>query len=134
MDERRFDDLARALATRAPRRALLAALAGAAFAPARAALGGTVSAQEVGTAACLGIGARCGRRRQPNCGDCCSGFAARQQNGQRRCACRPDGGTCRRDDQCCSGLCCVVDGRRICIPGVFACNGACPTDACSAQA
>jgi len=89
---------------------------------------GGVGAAEVGAAACLGIGARCGRRRQPNCGDCCTGHQTRQRNGQRRCSCRPDGQRCRRADECCGGACCPDGaGSRICLSGLFLdCGGRCP--------
>ena len=133
MDGTRFDDLARRLARAdgAPRRTLLKGAAGALLGAALAGVdAGPTRAQEVVAAACLGPGARSGRRKQPGCGQCCSGYTTRQNNGQRRCACRPDGRRCDRDDQCCSALCCDVDGDRVCIPGFFACGG-CPTAACS---
>lgn len=134
MDGDHFDDLARrvARAGHLPRRAVLRGAAGGLLAAVLAGVdAGAARAQEVVTAACLGPGARCSRRKQPGCGQCCSGYATRQNNGQRRCACRPDARRCDRDDQCCSALCCDVDGDRVCIPGFFACNGRCPTAACS---
>jgi hypothetical protein len=69
---------------------------------------------------CLGIGARCGRKRQPPCNRCCAGHTSKPAGRpQRRCACRPLFVPCRRSDQCCSGLCesvsCEGD-ERVCIP------------------
>lgn len=71
---------------------------------------------------CLSLGARCGRKRQPGCGRCCSGFAKSPKGRpQRRCSCRPDLRRCRRSDECCSGLCrampCAGLDKPVCIPG-----------------
>lgn len=71
---------------------------------------------------CLNPGARCGRKKQPGCGSCCSDYAkSPRRSKQRRCSCRPDLKRCRRGDQCCSGVCeampCAgIDVPR-CIPG-----------------
>ena len=127
MDDDRFDDLARHWAAGVPRRSVLKGAAGGLLAAALTLLGVAGGAsQEVGIAACNPIGTRCGRRKQPSCNTCCSGYATRQRNGQRRCACRPDSKRCDRSDQCCSGLCCRIEGEgKICIPGLF-CGGRCP--------
>lgn len=131
MDGSRFDALVRGVAAAKTRRALLltAALsaAGAILPVPRdsAAKPGDVSA-----AACMGMGTRCGRRNQPPCNRCCTNYSTKPKSGQRRCACRPDGQICRRDDECCGGLCCVIDGQRLCLPG-FLTGGVCPEDDCS---
>ncbi|MDQ3779011.1 MAG: hypothetical protein M3354_00475, partial [Chloroflexota bacterium] len=76
---------------------------------------------------------RCGGGgRQPACNTCCTGFAQRQNNRQRRCACKPDNRNCRRDGECCSGLCCTEAGEKFCFPGAFTCNGRCPEESCAA--
>lgn len=107
MDDRRFDELARTLASvGTSRRQTLKALAGSAVAGALALLGADrAAAQSVGPAACESNGARCGEKDQPQCGRCCSGCTSRQNNGQQRCSCCTERKTCRRDDQCCSGRC-----------------------------
>ena len=124
MDHDRFDDLARRWAGGVSRRAVLKGAAGGVLAAALGIVGGGDGyAQEVGAAACSPIGTRCGRKRQPSCNTCCTGFTSRQRNGQRRCACRPDFKRCNRNDQCCSGICqakpCAGFDERVCIPGLF---------------
>lgn len=128
MDGTRFDALARKVSAAGTRRALLRSAVGGAAAMI---VGGaaTGAAAQVSTAACLGIGTRCGRKKQPGCGQCCISYASRQNSGQRRCACRPDFTRCDRNDECCGGVCCKVNGRRVCVSGIFV--GSCDCD-CSA--
>jgi len=120
MDERRFDNTIRMLASGLPRRTVLhgiAAVAGGwAARRSQSAVSAAVEAER-----CMGIGKRCGGQRQPACHTCCTGYAPKL-NGrpQRRCACRPDLRRCDRPDQCCSGVCrvpCEGGRRPICLPG-----------------
>ncbi len=103
------------------RRAVIGALA--AVLP--ASLAPAAAGAEPAAERCLGIGKRCGRKKQPACSRCCTGYAkspGRRRN-QRRCSCIPDFQRCRRGDQCCSGLCekipCAGINRPICLPGLF---------------
>jgi hypothetical protein len=95
-----------------------------------AALGAALVEAAPGAEACLGIGGRCGLKRQPGCGHCCTGYAPNVRGRQqRRCACRPDFKRCQRPDECCSGLCrkapCLGINRQVCIPGLIG------SDACA---
>ena len=131
MDQERFDDFARRIATGVSRRTILAQSINVLLVTVASVLAADgAGARAAGITACNPVGTRCGRKKQPSCNTCCTDFASRQRNGQRRCACKPDGRTCNRNDQCCSGLCCDSGGDRICIPGLFGCNGRCP-EACS---
>lgn len=137
LDGREFDAAVRRLATASSRRAVVRGFGGVAIASALSLIGvERGAAQDVGTASCATLGARCGRRDQPSCNTCCSNYALKQPNGQRRCSCRPDMRSCSRGDQCCSGLCCNQGSGRFCFPGLFTCNGRCPEDdpTCSAPA
>jgi hypothetical protein len=146
MDKAKFDGLARKLSTEQNRRSALR-IAGAGLVAGLVSgllLAGESDATGLSSEACSPTGTRCGRRRkgkgpkakrrqQPACTKCCSKHTIRQRNGQRRCSCVPDLRECRRDDQCCSGLCLKVEdfcgcdseevpeefpvGRKVCIPG-----------------
>jgi hypothetical protein len=108
VDGRRFDTWTRVLAASGSRRAALRRLLGGGGAGALALGAARRAGAQAGPAVCLPHGARCGPPREGNqrpCADCCSGFSERRPNGQRRCACRPDGQDCARNDQCCTGVC-----------------------------
>jgi hypothetical protein len=117
MDGRRFDDMARALATPATRRSALRSLAAGA-----ATLRGR--GFDRAAAACVPMGAKCGRKDQ-----CCeSGKCV-----SNRCHCHPpcrDGDVCRRNNTCCpkSNVCRDPDNERkgtCCGPTQTCVKGAC---------
>ena len=116
MDNERFDDLTRGLAHGLSRRTVLRGVAASGVASALALLGVRDSA-----AACLGNGVRCGPNTLNMCKDCCSANTRRQNNGQRRCACRRDVAKCNRSDQCCSNRCIRFEAGRSkrCAPSFF---------------
>ena len=128
MDDDRFDELARHWGRGAPRRAVLKGAAGGLLAPALSALGvAGGAAQETGIAACLPNGQRCGPGEDFPCTRCCTNSSQKLPNGQRRCVCKADQRRCERNYECCSGLCCRLQGEgKICIPGLFSCAGRCP--------
>jgi hypothetical protein len=108
VDNARFDALTRSLAVTDSRRTVVRRLIGGAAAGALALAGTRRAGAQVGPAVCVPNGARCGPADEGNqrrCADCCSDYTERQPNGQRRCACRPDGLECSRDDQCCDNVC-----------------------------
>lgn len=119
VDDKRFDNVARHLASRATRRGTLRGLLGAGVASVVAlAQGQDAGAAPVGAAVCTPDGRPCGKgtgganpNRLRGCGACCSGFARRVARGKHRCSCRPNGTVANpnRADQCCSG---VVGGGR----------------------
>ncbi len=114
MDQRRFDELTKKLSLGASRRTIVKGAIGSAVTSVASLIGlRAAEAQDVSAASCLTNGARCGRKRQPGCGSCCSRCTSRQPNGQRRCSCCNIDQACNRDDQCCSGVCtdgtCVAD-------------------------
>lgn len=86
---------------------------------------------------CLKTGRRCSTqpgRGGSQCGRCCTGYAARQNGGPRRCACRPAGKRCTKNSQCCQGPCRqgrCGDGGESCPRNFKRCDGACvPSDVC----
>lgn len=117
MDDRRFDRLARAFATRANRRATLAALLSAGLAGTTAA----ATSAKPKPANCLPVGKRCsepaaaerhghgrggkGKQHAPSCAKCCSRFGAAGANGKARCTCKGEGVACANASQCCGGQC-----------------------------
>lgn len=122
MDGQRFDLLTTRLGAATTRRALFRGGAALLLGPL---LGRAAPAAAGPTAtSCLGIGRRCGRRRQPGCGGCCTGHAERSAtNRQRRCVCKRDLLPCARPDECCSAFCavdCSGGTVKICRPGFTA--------------
>lgn len=113
MDNKRFDDIARKLASTASRRGTLKGLLGAGVASVVAlAKGHDAGAQDVSEAVCIPNGRTCGVRKRPGCNKCCSkNFRPGVGNKANRCACRPEGAIANpnRPEQCCSGF--VVRGR-----------------------
>lgn len=111
MEGVRFDRLTRRVGVGMDRRSALR-LAGIGVVASLASVVGIrsdVAAQQFGADACVPNGRRCGRRNQPKCRKCCTRNTIRQNNGQRRCACRQDFQVCRRSDQCCTGSCQMID-------------------------
>ena len=132
MDSERFDAVARAALTGAPRRAVLAALGTALFG------GLAVATPEVGLTAKRGCKPRCGPCAACNPGKC------KRKRGKKTCkrgVCllQPDGvacdgvglclngvcnadpncplGGCQTDSDCCSGSCLPLLSLRVCAPG-----------------
>ena len=113
MDNCRFDNLTREVATRTDRRTAVKAFAGglaALAALARIELG-LAQEGEVGIESnCTLNGNRCREDRE-----CCS-LRCRQSNGRKRCKCAGSGASCRADAGCCNGYCRGSDNTCRCIP------------------
>jgi hypothetical protein len=101
MDERRFDTLAKTIATGGTRRSFLRSLA--------AVVGAVVAGglrQDAAMAACKPDSKQCNQHHQ-----CCSGYcnpatgACGQGVEEPRYGCKPNHQPCNKDDQCCSGSC-----------------------------
>jgi len=120
MDDRRFDDLARALAgVPTSRRSGLRWLIGAAL----GALGGAAPAGRAAAQAipCLGAGAKC---RKPAA--CCSGICKKKRGAKSgKCFCLADGKACTATTaaKCCSGICQNDQCTNTCSPGTASCDG-----------
>jgi hypothetical protein len=108
MDNKRFDDLAKKLASTASRRGTLKGMLGAGLASAVALVTGRdADAQDVSAARCIANNKVCGTEKGLPCGKCCSGFSERPRPGKaERCRCRPNGTRANpnRPGQCCSGF------------------------------
>ncbi len=130
MDTSRFDGLARTLGAEQSRRSALRVAGVGLVAGLVPGLVQTThsGAAELSSEICSPVGTKCGRRRngkrrdgkprapQPACSKCCTRSTTKQRNGQRRCTCVPDLVECRRDDQCCSGLCLKIEDHCGCPP------------------
>lgn len=108
MDDSRFDQAARLFGRAVDRRSFAAAIAALALAQTLPA------AAKSGRRRCAGDGTPCGKQGG-KCSRCCSGFALYDSNGliptgRRQCACRPDGMRCKRNAQCCQGVCNPTSG------------------------
>ena len=59
--------------------------------------------------ACLPNGKPCGKGKKGKkltpCSKCCSGYTITTRSKKKKCACRPDGSNCTRNDQCCALVC-----------------------------
>lgn len=108
MDNKRFDDLAKKLASTANRRSTLKGMLGAGVASAVALVTGKdADAQEVSAADCIANNKVCGKGEKAPCKKCCSGFSEKPRaNKAERCRCRPNGNAANRNrpGQCCSGF------------------------------
>ena len=112
MDPRRFDEMARRMARTLPRRTVIEGSAGAWLWTLLSRDARVVGKRKrkrkrkTDEKACTSNGKKCGRERNlRSCAKCCSGYAITTRSKKSKCACRPDGERCTRDDQCCALVC-----------------------------
>ena len=106
MDPRTFDGMILRVSRSLSRRSLVGGSLGASLLAA-VGLGNVASAEKkVKTENCVPPGRRCGtKKKDPACRKCCQRYHIVNNNGTKKCACRPADVACTSPSQCCSGIC-----------------------------
>ena len=131
MDPRTFDGMIRQLSRRLSRRSLAGGSLGAAALAALGLADDALARKTVQAEDCLPPGRRCGTKKNDEpCRKCCQRYHIVNDNGKKKCACRPDGVDCSNPSQCCTGACeNGLCGAAPCRPASSGCTS--PSQCCS---